>query len=68
MMKKTHIAVGVSTTISFINKVNFIFLPIAVIGSFIPSWDYKLGLKHRGITHTFLALLITTGFLCFVNS
>ena len=61
MMKKTHIAVGIAATINFINISNVLFLPIAVVGSLIPDWDYKLGLKHRGITHTLLALLITTG-------
>lgn len=61
MTKKTHIAVGIAATINFIHISNILFLIIAVIGSFIPDVDYKLGLKHRGITHTLLALAITTG-------
>lgn len=60
MMKKTHIVVGVAATLPFININNILFLPIAILGSFIPDWDYKLGLKHRGITHTMLALLVTS--------
>ncbi|WML35644.1 metal-dependent hydrolase [Clostridium sp. OS1-26] len=63
MMKRTHMFAGAATTLPFINATNVMLLPIAIIGSFVADWDYRIGLKHRGITHTILALLITTGAL-----
>lgn len=60
MMKRTHMFAGAAATLPFINATNVLFLPIAIIGSFVADWDYKIGLKHRGITHTALALLITS--------
>jgi inner membrane protein len=61
MMKRTHMFAGAAATLNFINTSNFLFFPLAVLGSLVPDWDYRIGLKHRGITHTALALLVTTG-------
>lgn len=65
--KKTHVVAGIAATISFINPTNLILFLIAVIGSFAADWDYKIGLKHRGITHTLVALLVTAGALSLYN-
>lgn len=63
MMKRTYMFAGAAATLPFINATNVILLPIVIIGSFVADWDYRIGLKHRRITHTILALLITTGAL-----
>ncbi|WML34970.1 metal-dependent hydrolase [Clostridium sp. OS1-26] len=60
MMKRTHIFAGATATLPFINATNILFFPIVLAESFVAGWDYKIGLKHRGITHTALALLITS--------
>ncbi|MDS0524377.1 metal-dependent hydrolase [Clostridium sp. SHJSY1] len=58
MMKQTHIAVGVAVTISIV--VQDPISVLGVIGSVAPDWDKPLGMKHREITHSILALVITT--------
>lgn len=67
MMKRTHMFAGAAVTLPFINTSNILFFPIVVIGSFAADWDYKIGLKHRGITHTFIALLVTTSLFSIYN-
>jgi inner membrane protein len=58
MMKRTHIAIGLATTIPLIIK--YPLSVIGVLGSVVPDWDYYLGLKHRTITHSLLLLTLST--------
>ena len=51
MMKRTHMFAGAASVINFISINNILFFPVAVLGAIIPDWDYKIGLKHRGIKH-----------------
>lgn len=67
MMKRTHMFAGDAAVINFISINNILFFPIAVLGAIIPDWDYKIGLKHRGITHTAVALIITTSLFSMFN-
>lgn len=66
MMKRTHLAVGLAATIPLI-----VANPISVIGllgSTVPDWDYYIGLEHRGFTHSFLALGLSTWAIYVVDS
>ena len=59
MTKKTHVAVGIAATLPIIVS----YSPIAAIGllaAIVPDWDMRLGIKHRTITHSLIALLIST--------
>lgn len=67
MMKRTHMFAGAAATVPFISTNNILFFSIFIVGSFIPDWDYKIGLKHRRITHTALALLVTTTLFSIYN-
>ena len=58
MMKRTHFIIGVAVTAPFI-----IYNPVSVIGligSYAPDFDIKLKIPHRTITHSLLALVVTT--------
>ena len=63
MMKKTHLAVGIAATLPFITRSNILLIPIALAGSVAADCDYKIGMKHRKITHTLLALSISSATL-----
>jgi inner membrane protein len=60
MIKKTHIALGVVSILPLIGHVNLLYIPFGLIGAIFPDFDYMVGLKHRGITHTFLFLIVST--------
>lgn len=61
MMKKTHTAIGIAAAIVIINKFNLPYISIiGVIGANAPDWDFKLGLKHRTITHSLFLLFISS--------
>lgn len=61
MMKRTHLAVGIALTIPVILKTDLPVLSgIAIIGATAPDWDFYIGIKHRTLTHSLLALIITT--------
>ncbi|WP_238882688.1 metal-dependent hydrolase [Clostridium sp. YIM B02551] len=57
MLKKTHLAMGIATTITFITKDNMLIAPLALVGSIAPDWDIYLGMKHRTLTHSLIALV-----------
>ena len=67
MIKKTHIALGVVSVLPVVSHVNLIYIPIGLIGSIFPDYDILLGLKHRWITHNFVALAVTTFFTLFIS-
>lgn len=67
MIKRTHVALGVVSILPLISHVNLLYIPVGLIGAVFPDYDYKVGLKHRGITHTLLCLLITTGAMFIIS-
>jgi inner membrane protein len=60
MTKNTHLLVGAAVTIPFISWGNALIIPVALIGSIAPDFDYKVGIKHRTITHSLMCLLLTS--------
>ncbi|MCB2309032.1 metal-dependent hydrolase [Clostridium estertheticum] len=59
MTKRTHIAVGIAVTLPLLNLVpRYAF--VGILGSIIADWDLLLGIKHRTITHSLLALILVT--------
>lgn len=68
MSGKEHRAIGIVVTIPLIIYTNIGLLEAiaGLIGATAPDWDFKLrflGIKHRTITHSFIALFVTT-FVC----
>ena len=70
LTKKTHLCVGIATTLPFYSLLTPISL-IGILGSIIPDWDIYLcifGMKHRTITHSLLSLIISTLFIYIFSS
>ena len=67
MIKKTHIALGTLSLLPLITHIPLLYLGIGLIGSIFPDYDKKLHIKHRGITHTLLALILTTATISIFN-
>lgn len=67
MIKRTHIALGVVSILPLIGRVNLIYIPFGLIGAVFPDYDYKIGLKHRGITHTFLFLILSAAVMLIIS-
>lgn len=65
MMKRTHIAVGLAVTLPLIVKDPV--TAVGVVGAIAPDFDISLGIKHRSITHSFLAAGVTTLLIAPVN-
>ncbi|MBD7912338.1 MULTISPECIES: metal-dependent hydrolase [Clostridium] len=65
MIKRTHLAIGLAATIPLIMK-NPISV-LGVLGAIAPDWDKYLRLKHRTITHSLVALGVSTVGLYHVN-
>lgn len=62
MTRKTHIAVGIAATLPLLSVYPKIAI-IGIIGSVLPDIDIMLGMlgiHHRTITHSLLALFLTT--------
>lgn len=51
--------VGFATTLPIIVSTTPIGF-LGVLGAIAPDWDIILGIKHRTITHSFLALCVST--------
>lgn len=82
MLLKTHLAISVLAILLLISKVEhqLIFITVTLIATFIPDIDSRFSdigrkkisrvlqffTKHRGITHSFVFLIIVTGILVFV--
>lgn len=68
MMKKTHTAIGIAAAIPIINKFSLPYISIiGVIGANAPDWDFKLGLKHRTITHSLFLLCLSSFAVSFLS-
>ena len=65
MMKRTHVAVGLAVTLPLV--VEAPITALGVIGSVAPDFDIALGLKHRTVTHSFIAAGVTTLLITPVN-
>lgn len=67
MMKKSHVVIGVLGTVAahpHPDLTRLLFLTTgALIGSLLPDWDLRLGLRHRTITHWLIwpVLLLFSG-------
>lgn len=70
MMKRTHLAGGALLTTAIVMYTPISIIPslFGLIGSTLPDWDYRLGFKHRGISHSLLSPLILGLFAYFLNS
>jgi len=66
MMKRTHNAVAIAITVPLIlaNPISV----LGLIGATAPDWDFYLGMVHRGVSHSFLALFLTSGFIYMFDS
>lgn len=64
MMKRTHLFAGLAVTLPFITWENIMLLPLAILGAIAPDFDYILGIEHRTITHSLVALEISTTLFC----
>lgn len=60
MTKKTHVCVSIAATLPIILAFKNPYLIFGLLGSTIPDIDLKLGIKHRTITHSILALLMSS--------
>ena len=61
MTRKSHITIGCLVSyLLFTYGFNLIWCVIGIVGSTFPDIDLKIGIKHRTITHSLLALFLTT--------
>lgn len=68
MMRKTHIAIGcVATSILLSNHIIQPLSIIGIVGATFSDIDYKLGIKHRTITHSILMLTLTSIMISFFS-
>lgn len=68
MMRKTHITIGcVATSLLIINTPIQLLSVIGVLGATFPDVDYKIGIKHRTITHSLVVLIATSLLINFFN-
>ena len=68
MMGKTHFTVGIAVALPIIAHTPVMIIPgaLGIIGATFPDIDFMIGLKHRGFTHSLLALVIFTSIaFCF---
>ena len=57
MILVTHILAGL-LGLKLLNWVNSLNVILVVIGSVLPDIDHKLGLRHRGVTHSVSMLVL----------
>lgn len=59
MTKKTHIITGFIATLPILYVCPFYSI-LGILGATLPDIDYKIGIEHRTITHSLLALFSST--------
>lgn len=66
MLKRTHLAIGIATTLPFVltKDLNLICATIGIAASVAPDLDKKFHMTHRGFSHSLLA---TSGIYFGVN-
>lgn len=52
MTTKTHITTGFACSLPFFNSNNITLISLVIVGSILPDIDIKMGIKHRGFTHS----------------
>lgn len=68
MNRKTHESAGSLITIFKVLTTGSIICILGVLGSMAPDVDQKIkGMKHRGVSHTLLALFITSSIIVYFN-
>lgn len=66
MLKKSHIAIGVAATIPLVlnSEINIIYGAVGVLASTLPDIDKKIGIPHRGFSHSLIATGLVYLSLC----
>ena len=61
MKRISHLTIGIILTY-FLYTLNYgwLYCLIGLQGSIAPDIDFKIGLRHRTITHSIIALILTT--------
>ena len=61
MKRSSHLTIGIILTY-FLYTLNYgwLYCLIGLQGSIAPDIDFKIGLRHRTITHSIIALILTT--------
>lgn len=68
MMKKTHMAIAITSSIAVISYLHIPHISIiGTIGGTAPDWDFYFGIKHRTITHSLLFLFISSLLISILN-
>ncbi|GIM29602.1 hypothetical protein CPJCM30710_22680 [Clostridium polyendosporum] len=60
MTTKTHISAGFALAAPLMTVHNLYLAPIIIMGATFPDVDMKIGLKHRGFTHSLLCLFLAS--------
>lgn len=65
MLRKTHLGIGAVVTLGLVSLTYISPLDglIGLVGATFPDIDYKIGIKHRTITHSLIGLLGSTLFV-----
>jgi len=66
LTKSTHTVVGVALTLPLLHVYPFYAL-VGLIGANIADKDRSIFLKHRGISHSFMALILTTSIIYYFS-
>jgi len=67
MMRRTHATAGLASGLALAQTQHdplimmFGLVLVSELASLLPDMDLKLGLKHRGVTHSLLALALIVG-------
>ena len=68
MMKKTHVAIALAAAIPVVNYLSIPYISLlGVVGATAPDWDFRLGLKHRTITHSLLLLFLSSFLIAYFS-
>lgn len=58
MTTKTHITTGFACALPLLNSSNITLASLVLVGSILPDIDIKMGIKHRGFTHSLPCFII----------
>lgn len=69
MLGKTHMAIGVAATLPLLLKgdINVVHMTIGLLGATAPDIDQKINIKHRGFSHSIVAVGLTTAPIYYIN-
>ena len=72
-MKRTHAAAGLASGLALAQSqhdpvlVMFVLALTTELAALLPDLDLKLGIKHRGVTHSLLALALIVGAAWYID-